>query len=255
MIRHIPNLVTLLNLFCCCLAVTLASQNNFTMAALFLALGILFDFFDGFLARILGVQSPLGIQLDSLADLVTSGLVPGMVMFRLLTAVAEPENGLENWQYALSWFDVSFVPYALLGFVITLASCYRLAKFNLDEDQQTYFKGLPTPANALLIVSLPLAAEFQQQIWLTNLIMNPWFLIGLTFLSSYLLVSPIKLFSLKVKTYALKDNLVRYGFLLFCILAILFFQFAAIPMIIIGYVLVSVVFERYWFVKSVDSNQ
>ena len=187
---HIPNLVTLLNLFCGSLAVVFAVNNLFVAAALFVFLGILFDFFDGFLARKLKVQGDLGIQLDSLADMVTSGLVPGIIMFKLLSIASDgPRINLSSWSSFMQLNDFEIAPIALVGLLITLASAYRLAKFNIDEDQQSYFKGLPVPANTLLIISLPLIIEFQNNDIINALIMNKWFLVVLTVLSCVLLHS------------------------------------------------------------------
>ena len=137
--KYVPNFLTLLNLFCGCIAIIFITQKNFQFAFFFVSLGIFFDFFDGFFARLFQVSSPLGLQLDSLADMITSGLVPGFTMFVLLAT-----------------FDIEtteLFPY--LGFVITLGACYRLANFNIDVRQSDSFIGLPTPANALLILSLP----------------------------------------------------------------------------------------------------
>jgi CDP-diacylglycerol--serine O-phosphatidyltransferase len=236
--RHLPNVLTLLNLFCGSIAVLFAVQNQFVAAALFVFLGILFDFFDGFVARKLDVQSELGLQLDSLADMVTSGLVPGIVMFKLIAnavSIPEPER-YETWNSSLQLhgLEQSFLP--LIGLFITLASAYRLATFNLDEDQQDYFKGLPTPANTLLIMSLPLIMEFQNSAMATTLILNPWFLIGLTVLSCYLLNSRITLFALKFKDWSVKSNAIRYSFLLVSLILLLIFHFVAIPMILMLYI-------------------
>ncbi|WP_338733358.1 CDP-alcohol phosphatidyltransferase family protein [Mangrovimonas cancribranchiae] len=240
--KHIPNIITLLNLFCGCLAVVLAVNNNFVAASFFVFAGIFFDFFDGFAARLLGVQSSLGVQLDSLADLVTSGLVPGIVMFRLLT-LASDQTALatlsNDWGDAIHWHDFTFAPIALIGFLITLASAYRLAKFNVDEEQQTTFKGLPTPANALLILSLPLIIEFQKSDAMNSIIVNVWFLLGLTLLSSYLLVSPIRLFALKFKDWSFKANGIRYIFIILSVVFLIVFQFAGIPLIILSYIAMS----------------
>ena len=161
--NYIPNLITLLNLFCGCIAVIFAVHNNFVAAAVFVFLGIFFDFFDGLLARKLNVQSELGLQLDSLADMVTSGLVPGIVMFKLISLSSNAPEMItqDDWSADFSLKNLNIAPLALIGLFVTLASAYRLAKFNLDDEQQTYFKGLPTPANALLILSLPLIIEFQ----------------------------------------------------------------------------------------------
>tara|TARA_R110000796_G_scaffold31286_7_gene83179 strand:+ start:902 stop:1657 length:756 start_codon:yes stop_codon:yes gene_type:complete len=240
--RHIPNIVTLLNLFSGCIALIFAVYGNFIASALFVFLGIFFDFFDGLLARKLNVQSPLGIQLDSLADLVTSGVVPGVIMFKLIS----DSIGTSNFNYADSWtsslkgtvLEMPFLP--LIGLLIALASAYRLAKFNLDEDQQTYFKGLPVPANTLVIMSLPLILEYQNSDLMNSIIINKWFLIGLTLLSCYLLNSNIKLFALKFKNWSFKDNAVRYVFLILSVVLFVVLQFAAIPLIIALYIILSI---------------
>ena len=239
--KQIPNALTLLNLFCGSIAVILAVNNNFVTAALFVFLGIFFDFFDGFAARKLNVQSELGLQLDSLADMVTSGLVPGIVMFKLLALTLENEIVTEGtWVSNNLDFHFNLPLLPLLGLLITLASAYRLAKFNLDEDQQTYFKGLPTPANTLLIISLPLIIEFQNSNAINSIILNPWFLVILTLVSCYLLNSSIKLFALKFKNYSFKDNSIRYIFILLCVVLLIVLKFAAIPLIILLYILMSV---------------
>jgi CDP-diacylglycerol--serine O-phosphatidyltransferase len=242
--KQIPNFVTLLNLFSGCIAVLFAVNNQFIAAAAFVALGIFFDFFDGLLARKLKVQSALGIQLDSLADMVTSGLVPGIIMFKLLVLASDSSALISfsnDWNSAMHWQEFQFAPIALIGFFITMASAYRLAKFNIDEDQQAYFKGLPTPANTLLIVSLPLIMEFQDNDLINAIILNPWFLIVLTFVSSYLLVSNTKLFALKFKDWSFKNNAIRYVFIILCVVLLTVLQFAAIPVIILVYILLSLV--------------
>jgi len=237
--KQIPNFVTLLNLFSGCIAVLFAVHNHFVAAAIFVALGIFFDFFDGLLARKLNVQSPLGVQLDSLADMVTSGLVPGIILFKLLNlAVGNPDISFSSdaWNHAVGYEGFTFSSIAFIGFIVTLASAYRLAKFNIDEDQQSYFKGLPTPANTLLIVSLPLIMEFQNNDLINSIILNPWFLIVLTFVSSYLLVSDMKLFALKFKDWSFKNNAIRYIFIILCVVLLVVLQFAAIPLIILVYI-------------------
>lgn len=239
--KHIPNALTLLNLLCGSIATILAIQSNFVSATLFVFLGIFFDFFDGFAARKLNVQSELGLQLDSLADMVTSGLVPGIFMYKLLALTVQSETISENnWVSNSIGIEFNLPILPLLGLLITLASAYRLAQFNIDEDQQTYFKGLPTPANTLLIISLPLIIEFQNSDAINAIILNKWFLIGLTFLSCYLLNSGIKLFALKFKNYSFKDNAIRYIFIILCIVLLIVLQFAAIPIIILLYIIMSV---------------
>ncbi|EGV44304.1 phosphatidylserine synthase [Bizionia argentinensis JUB59] len=240
--KHIPNFITLLNLFSGCIAVVLAINNHFVTAAIFMFLGIFFDFFDGFFARKFNVQGPLGVQLDSLADMVTSGLVPGVVMFKLLhLSLGNPviEDADAVWSSSSIFEGLHYTPLAYIGFFITLASAYRLAKFNIDEDQQSYFKGLPTPANAILIVSLPMILEFQNNDLINSTIMNPWFLVILTLISSYMLNAPVKLFALKFKTWDFKSNITRYVFILLTVVLLVVLQFAAIPLIILLYVLLS----------------
>ncbi|MCX2680223.1 CDP-alcohol phosphatidyltransferase family protein [Galbibacter sp. EGI 63066] len=237
--RFIPNALTLLNMLCGTIAVVYAVQGSLDMAAYFVFAGIFFDFFDGLAARLLDMQSELGLQLDSLADVVTSGVVPGVVMFQLFNMSEE--------NYSWGHHDVTseaFFPFpaiSLLGFLITLASGYRLAKFNIDEDQAMSFIGLPTPANALFVLSLPLILIFQDHPFLTELILNKWFLITVTLLSVYLLNAKIELFALKFKTWGVKENGLRYAFLLLCFILLAMLKFIAIPIIIILYVLLSVI--------------
>lgn len=240
--KYVPNFVTLLNLFSGSIAVIFAVHNNFIAASAFVFLGIFFDFFDGLLARKLKVQSALGIQLDSLADMVTSGLVPGIVMFKLISiSINAPEVTTQNeWNTAFNFSDINIVPLALVGLLITLASAYRLAKFNIDEDQQSYFKGLPTPANTLLILSLPLIVEFQNNNLATSLILNQWFLIALTLLSCYLLNSNIKLFALKFEDFGLANNKFRYLLIVSTLVLLVLLHFIAIPIIILLYIVFSI---------------
>ena len=240
--KHIPNIITLLNLLSGSIAVLYAVNSNFLMAAFFMFLGIFFDFFDGFFARLLNVKSELGLQLDSLADMVTSGLVPGLVMFKLLSLSLRPSGSLveDAWSELAIWTGLNVPVLAFAGLFITLASAYRLAKFNIDEEQQSYFKGLPTPANAILILSFPLILEFQNSHFMHGLILNEWFLIGLTLLSCYLLNSNIKLFALKFSDWSFKTNAVRYLFIGLTLILLLVFKFIAVPLIIAIYILLSV---------------
>jgi CDP-diacylglycerol--serine O-phosphatidyltransferase len=229
--KHVPNLITLLNLFCGCIASVFAMDSNFEMAFYFVSLGIFFDFFDGFFARLFKVSSPLGLQLDSLADMVTSGLVPGLVMVKMLTS---------------SQFNVvnpSFLPY--LGFIITLGSCYRLANFNIDTRQTDSFIGLPTPANALFILSLPLIIKNSDSLVILEILTNHWILLLITALSAFILNAEIPLFSLKIKKLNLKENALQMIFLLISILLILIFQFSGIALVIVFYVVLSVITNSF----------
>lgn len=243
--KHIPNFITLLNLFCGCIALFYAVHGVFEMVALFVFLGIIFDFFDGFAARLLNVKSELGLQLDSLADMVTSGVVPGMVMFKLLematlggwnSGIAK-ENATSTIWHGFELSAIGLMP--LLGFVITLASAYRLAKFNIDENQTESFIGLPTPANTLLIISLPLILMYHNNDILNGIILNQWFLLGLTFLSAFLLNSKLELFALKFKNWGFQENAIRYIFLVISILLLATIKYLAIPAIIVLYLLLS----------------
>ncbi|ASV29031.1 CDP-alcohol phosphatidyltransferase family protein [Maribacter cobaltidurans] len=239
--KHIPNFITLLNVFCGCVATVFAVMNRLEMAAVFVALGIFFDFFDGLAARVLDVKSELGLQLDSLADMITSGLVPGIVMFQLLAMSQSGGWNMDGFSFSNSEFLQfgSFLPF--FGFLITMASAYRLANFNLDENQVSSFIGLPTPANALFILSLPLILFYNGSDMVNDIILNPWFLVLLTLLSAFLLNSNLELFALKFKNWSFKDNALRYIFLIVSLVMIITMQFLAIPFIILFYILSSLV--------------
>jgi CDP-diacylglycerol--serine O-phosphatidyltransferase len=229
--KHIPNSITLGNLLCGCIAILFVVQEQFETAFYFVCLGIFLDFFDGFFARLLKVSSPLGLQLDSLADMVTSGVVPGLVMFYMM----QHSFGA----LSVDGFSVCFWS-SIPGFIITLGSCYRLANFNIDTRQTDSFIGLPTPANALFILSLPLVLHYSDSLIVLEILTNYWVLLGITFASAYLLNAEIPLFSLKIKKMSLKENWLQVGFLSASILLLIFFQFLGIPLIIIGYVLLSI---------------
>ncbi len=243
--RQIPNTITLINLLCGTIATIFAVQGSLVMAALFVALGIFFDFFDGLAARALNVKSELGLQLDSLADMVTSGVVPGIVMFQLfIKALPETASQPTDWTTGDEFLVWDFPLLALFGLLVTLGSCYRLAKFNIDERQTDSFIGLPTPANALLILSLPLILIFQPQPFLVDIILNEWFLVALTLFSCFMLNAEIPLFALKFSNWGFAENKVRYLFLIFCVILLIFLQFAAIPVIILSYVIVSMITNK-----------
>ena len=233
--KHIPNTITLLNLLAGLLALIHAFNGNYNEAFSLVCLGIFFDFWDGFFARIWKVQSPIGLQLDSLADMVTSGVVPGLVMYKMLGDIQENQA-----QYNLTedTYFMGVVPY--LGFLITLASCYRLAKFNVDTRQTDSFIGLPTPANALLIMSIPMIQFHSEFEGLVDALSNPYVLVGITFLSSYLLNAEIPLFSLKVKSFSWEKYKMQVVFLILSVILIALLEFIAIPIIILLYVILSV---------------
>ncbi|MBQ5926196.1 MAG: CDP-alcohol phosphatidyltransferase family protein [Paludibacteraceae bacterium] len=216
--KHIPNTITLLNQFSGIVACIFAYNSRFDLALLFVLIGATLDFMDGAMARLLRVSSPLGKELDSLADVITFGLVPGMIAFRLLGPLAEV------WEY---------MPY--LGFLITLFSTYRLGKFNIDERQTTSFIGLATPANA--IFWLGLAYGYQSLLSAVS----PWFVLVAVVVSSYLLVCELPMFSFKFHNFGWAENRIRYMFIIGAIvLAVVFFR-QSLPLIILWYILLSVV--------------
>lgn len=233
--KHIPNTITLLNLFCGCIAVVFVSKDQFEMAFFFVCLGIFLDFFDGFFARLFKVSGPLGLQLDSLADMVTSGLVPGFVMFKMMQSSSIYMS--EGW--------LQYFPY--LGFIITLGSCFRLAKFNIDTRQTDSFIGLPTPANALFILSLPLVLEHYsgESLMVLEILTEKWVLLLISLFSAYILNAEIPLFSLKIKKFNFKDNALQVIFLVSSVLFLVFLDYLAIPLVIIFYVLLSIINNKF----------
>jgi len=222
--KHIPNLITLGNLYCGTIATIFAVQENFKLAALFVVLGIVFDFFDGFAARLLNVSGELGKQLDSLADMVTSGVVPGIIMYHLLDNAS---------------FGIPALKY--FGLLLTLGACYRLAKFNIDTRQSDSFIGLPTPAMSLFIISLPLIQEYTTIEFVQYLISNHYFLLVITLLLTYLMNAELPLFSLKFKNYNFKNNVVKYLFLIASLTLLLSVKYIAIPLVILLYVVLSMI--------------
>ncbi|CAI8153243.1 MAG: CDP-diacylglycerol--glycerol-3-phosphate 3-phosphatidyltransferase [Formosa sp. Hel3_A1_48] len=224
----VPNFITLLNLLSGGIAVIFAVKGDLSIAALFVFFGIFFDFFDGFLARKLNVSSEMGLQLDSLADLVTSGLAPALVLVNLIELSILPSQDAN-----------CFLPY--LGLLVLLCSAYRLAKFNISTEQSQFFIGLPTPANALLIMSLPLVLDYQNSDSYNALILNPFFLVVVTLLSSFLLNAPVKLIALKFKTWNFSENASKYILIIFSLVGLILFKFAGIPLIITFYIIISLV--------------
>ena len=225
MLKHIPNLLTISNLICGCIALYFVFHEDLILAAYLIGLAAIFDFMDGAAARILNVSSPVGKELDSLADLISFGLVPGAFVFHLLEASAL--NHL-----------------AFLALLIPAFSALRLAKFNVDERQTDYFIGLPTPANCLLFVSLPLITHYQDESFVAMWVEIPELLIGLTILSSIALVSELPLFSLKFKNLKYQENQLRFFFVGISGLLLVLLQFSAIPIIVVLYLILSLIFRQ-----------
>jgi len=235
--KHIPNAITLLNLASGLLAIIAIFKGYYDEAFLFVCLGIFFDFWDGFFARKFNVSGELGLQLDSLADVVTSGVVPGLMIFKLLQDIQEDDTSI--YYLTEEYYYMGFVPY--LGFIVTLASAYRLAKFNIDTRQTDSFIGLPTPANALFIMSIPMIQFEGTHEWLVNALFNPFVLLIISLVSAYMLNAEIPLFSLKIKDFSWDKNKLQVFFLTIAATLLLFLGFTALPIIILLYVVLSVV--------------
>jgi len=225
--KHIPNFITCLNLFSGCLAMVAAFNNNLLYSMYFIMIAAIFDFFDGMVARLLNVKSELGKQLDSLADIVSFGVAPASIMFIMIKNISEV--------YLLNPTHTYFLP--LISFIIVVFSGLRLAKFNIDENQSDSFIGLPTPANALLIASLPFIMTRYNISWLVN----PYLLAILSIVLSFLLVSPLPLFALKFHNLKWRENQYRYIFIMISVTLLIMLNYAAIPLIIIIYILLSLI--------------
>ena len=223
--KHIPNTITCCNLISGCIATYFAFQGDYRTALLFIIIGAVFDFFDGMVARLLHVSSPIGKELDSLADDITFGFAPSAIIFSYLSALTA------NSQW----------PIAFLAFIMAAFSALRLAKFNLDERQALGFIGLPTPANALFWGAL-IGGLHGNQLYFEGM---EWCIIVGIFISSYLLISEIPMFALKFKTWGWKGNEIKYIFLLTCI-PMLFMGSFGLAAIIAWYVILSAV-NTYMF--------
>lgn len=227
--KHIPNTITCCNLICGCIAIDNALSGLYGMAFLFIILGAVFDFFDGMTARLLRVSSPIGKELDSLADVVTFGVAPSSMVFTLLST--------QNYPASLAAVS-GYIPY--VAFVMAAFSALRLAKFNLDERQTTSFIGLPTPANALFWGSLIIGGES----FLSSSIYNVAAVIVLVFIMSYLLVAEIPMFALKFKSWGWKGNEVKYIFLITCIPLLALLKLSGFAAIIAWYVVLSAITKK-----------
>lgn len=225
MLKHIPNLLTILNLLCGCIAIYFIFHAHPIYASYLIALAAMFDFMDGAAARLLNVSNPIGKELDSLADMVSFGVVPGALVFHLLETT-------------------HLNSYAFVALCIPAFSAYRLAKFNVDERQSDRFIGLPTPANCLFFISIPLITAFQNETFIAKWLTTPEVLIGLTIVLSFALISEMPLFSLKFKNLKFSDNKLRFVFLALTIMLLGFLKFSAIPIIILLYIILSLFFKQ-----------
>jgi CDP-diacylglycerol---serine O-phosphatidyltransferase len=234
--KHIPNFITTLNLFSGCIGIILALTYRLDYAAYFIGVAAMFDFMDGMAARILNVKSEIGKELDSLADVVSFGVLPGILIFQLMVSSSvTPAHG------------ISLIILSLIALIIPVLSAVRLAKFNLDTRQTTSFIGLPVPANALFLGSLPLI-QMQSTLndslsWLTAITGNYYVLALIAVAMSLLLVSEIPLISLKFKNLKWADNKPQFILVAFALIAFAIVTFTAIPLIILAYILLSLVFK------------
>jgi len=223
--RSIPNSITCLNLLFGCIAIVFVFHNRLPEASWMIAFAAIADFFDGMAARLLKAHSPIGKELDSLADMVSFGVAPGMIIYQL----------------------IGTAPYNWMGLLVPIFAALRLAKFNIDTRQAFYFIGLPSPANALLIASFPLILShdnYWQSVYLSNVSFSTWFFIGIAIACSGLMVSPLKLFSLKIKDTSWANNKTRYLFLLISIGCILALGYTAVPIIMVLYIILSLLSKK-----------
>jgi len=247
--KNLPNLFTLLNLIFGCIAIVLILQTGenivvmdntgstqvvlpekIWMGALFIFGAAVIDFLDGFVARLMKAQSAMGMQLDSLSDVVSFGVAPGMILYQLLRiGFARDTNGL----------DISIV--ALLpAFIFTGAVAWRLAKFNISTDQEHSFRGVPCPAAGLVVASFPLIIWYQY-FNMQELFINTWFLYGVILILSYLMLSNLTFLSIKFKDYSFQNNSVKYILILLSLISIIFLKWLAVPVIFILYIIISLV--------------
>lgn len=230
--RNIPNYFTLSNLCCGVISIIFTLNNLIYLAAIFIFLGVFLDFFDGFFARYLKVENEFGIQLDSMADLITSGLAPTLILFNLINA--NEKNLL------IGIFEVPFSGISLISFLVVIFAAIRLANFNIDKKQKNFFIGLPAPMSAIFIASLPLIESSEFYSIYSSTVSLCIITIGL----SILMVSKIKLFSMKLnfkENISSQINATQLSMLIFSLLLILFFNLAAIPFIVVLYILLSII--------------
>ncbi|MDR1757789.1 MAG: CDP-alcohol phosphatidyltransferase family protein [Bacteroidales bacterium] len=226
--KHIPNILTCGNLITGCVSLQLAALGHLEVAASLIFVAAFFDFLDGFAARLLKVKSLIGVDMDSLADVVSFGCAPAMILFSWI------KHSLHNLPPdILNITGVSWLPY--VAFIVPAFSAFRLARYNHDEQQTFEFRGLPTPANAFFLGFLPFAAEF------LPFLSNPWVLTGIVLCFSILLVTDIPMFALKFKHFRFQDNELRYIFLFISLMLILVFRLGAFPIVILTYILISLI--------------
>lgn len=242
--KHIPNFITLLNLFAGLLSIYYGMIDELQFAGMMIFVAAVFDFFDGFTARLLNAKSEIGVQLDSLADMVSFGVAPAFLLFHTIE-YSIALTGISTWAY---------LPFVAL--MVPLFSALRLAKFNIDEEQQTSFIGMPTPAVAILLASFPiiiLVCLTDNKGLYYDIVTNPYFLAGIAVASSLLMVSKLPMFALKFTSVSWAENQTRYIFIVLSVFLIFLLKLAAIPLIILLYLLVSLGF--FLFKKTKEDIQ
>jgi CDP-diacylglycerol---serine O-phosphatidyltransferase len=237
-LKHLPNFLTCCNLICGCFGIVAVFDQNLILASYFMWTGGVFDFFDGFAARMVKVNSELGKQLDSLADMVTFGVLPGMMVFHLIKNALTKNPEILPQGYYLEY----------IAFMIILFSALRLAKFNIDTRQSDDFIGLNTPANSIFFSSFPFLLQ-DESLSMGKWVENPLLLLVLVVVFSLLMVSEIRIIGFKFKDFSFRNNKIRYIFLLCAITLFVIFKFVAIPLIIILYITLSLV-QQYLLNKS-----
>ena len=226
---HIPNTITCGNLVSGCLSILFVASDRPVMAALMIFVAGLFDFLDGFAARLLHAHSPIGGDLDSLSDVVSFGVAPGFIMHWLMSRAQHPE---------VVWLGLDLLP--CLAFLLPVFSAIRLAKFNIDDTQKTSFRGIPAPGMAIFMASLPLMLG--QVKHLTDGSLGFWPCVGIVLIFSFMMVSNLRFFSFKMKSAKWKGNEVRWIFLLVAVASYIIFRWLALPFVMMLYVLLSVFF-------------
>lgn len=250
--KQIPNLFTLLNLFFGCIAIVFALQSGIDIvythegeqfvkltekicyASLFIGLAAIVDFLDGFVARLFNATSAIGKQLDSLADIVSFGVAPSVILYQLLRMSFIREN--EGFEISTVWL--------LPAFIFSCAGAYRLARYNIDESETNTFKGVPIPAAGMLVASLPLIQFYTTKDFIYDLISNKYLLYGLIFLLSWLMISKLPIMALKFKDYSFKNNLPKILLILIGMITAIFLQWIAVPVIFLCYIILSLIYKN-----------
>ena len=231
--KHIPNTITCCNLLSGCVSILFLCNDHVLWASVMIFAAAIFDFFDGFAARALNAKSPIGGELDSLSDVVSFGVAPSFIIAWFLS-----KTGIGWWIH-----DVNIFP--MLAFILAAFAAVRLAKFNIDTRQTTSFIGLPVPAVGLFIASLPfMLFRIGNDSILYHIVMNPWFLLAMVAIFSWLMISEVPFFSFKIKNLKFKDNILRYFVVIFAIIAVIILKLTALPFIFLFYILLSVICYR-----------